>query len=211
MSVCPLHHDRPTPADLPSPVCGWHADRALDALRALTALPTAAADATVAHHLAAGRLSSPVSGSPAHELPIDELLVDLLRDARAIVASWCTLVAEERAVRTPPVPALTVTAPWLARHHPWSLRRTWAVDYTSELLDLAGRTRDRIEPDHARRVELSPCPQLVDGVRCTGILTARIRDTDELLPSVIRCQVCGVAVTADGWATLGHRIRALAA
>jgi hypothetical protein len=208
--LCPLDHDRPRHAELPSVLCGWHIGRTLDALHALIALPGDASAAAAARHLAR-HLASPVSGSRTRQLPIDEPLADLIREARGVVASWCLLIAEERDVIPPSDPALPVTAAWLAIHAAWATAQPWADDWARELLDLAGRARALLAPSHTRRVTCGPCTEVIEGARCMGTLTARVRDQDDLLPSVISCQVCGVDITADGWVTLGRRIREVAA
>jgi hypothetical protein len=85
-------------------------------------------------------------------------------------------------------------------------------EMAGEVFELGQRAFSLLNPSGVRRIDVGPCRELVEGedgklTVCGGQITALVRKSDDLLPSSIRCNACGVEVTADRWLTYGRALR----
>lgn len=95
---------------------------------------------------------------------------------------------------------------FLRRHHDWSVNQPWADDYATEIGRLAERAWSVLHPSGARRITCGPCTEVMGETPCEGVITAVVRDHDDLLPSELSCDLCGHNVTADRWLAYGRRV-----
>lgn len=213
MSTCVLtHRHRADPCDCGSDdracatprraldglyVCGGCFDR-LE--QTLAELPARYDD--LAERLASGGGAGPkVTGSPERALPIVPAVADHREQIARVLASWASLVAEERGLRGPASPTPHTLAAWLGEHLTWCCAQPWIDDFTGEVRDLSGRAYALLYPSGRRRVKVGPC------VECSGTLTATIAPVDDLLPSSIDCDADEAhSWSADRWLALGRRL-----
>lgn len=147
-----------------------------------------------------------VSGSPDRSRIPNPAAMEARSHIRAILASWCRLIAEERGVE-PPRNEVADMSEYVARHAHWLAAHPAAGDASDELRELAVRAHRIAYPDGTRRVEVGPC--LYDG--CEGTIRAVLRASDSLLPSEIVCDADGGhRWAAHEWITLGRALRRVA-
>jgi hypothetical protein len=154
----------------------------------------------------------PTTGTKEQPLPVNEGRVDHVIAVRGVLASWSQLVAEERGVAVPTSPEPRVTSGFLRLHLDWACGQTWIDEMAGEVFELGQRAFSLLNPSGVRRIDVGPCRELVEGedgklTVCGGQITALVRKSDDLLPSSIRCNACGVEVTADRWLTYGRALR----
>jgi hypothetical protein len=164
----------------------------------------------------------PTTGTKEQPLPIadqsnpkggeDKSRIGHTIKIRGVLASWCILVAEERGVAVPTSPEPRITSGFLRLHLDWACGQTWIDEMAAEVFDLGQRAFSLLNPSGVRRIAVGPCRELVEAEDgklsvCGGQITALVRKSDDLLPSSIRCNACGVEVTADRWLTYGRQIR----
>lgn len=129
-----------------------------------------------------------VSGSASEPLPINPAAADHRAQIAGVLASWCRLVADERGIRPPSGPEVTLTAPWLTVHVDWCAGNRWVDEMLEEMRKTAGRARGLIDPD--RRLPTGERCRTVDddGGRCDGAIVF-IQGGDEQWSA--RCSECG--------------------
>jgi len=159
--------------------------------------------------LALAGASSPVgrvSGSPDRSRIPNPAAMEARSRIRAILASWCQLIAEERGAELPRDEVADM-GEYVARHALWLAAHPAAGDAADELRELVRVARRIAYPDGTRRVDVGPCPH--DG--CGGTIRALLRRADSLLPSAIVCSASAEHEwPADQWLTLGRQIRKVA-
>lgn len=110
---------------------------------------------------------------------------------------------------------LAACARFLSVHRDWLLGSDKAAEFAERITALSSQAYGLLYPSGkrtfvvtgedgmpARCVETTP-----EGGRCVGVLSAVLRDSDELLPSAMVCGVCGTEVPAREWVTWARRNR----
>lgn len=121
-------------------------------------------------------------------IALDQEIVRTRDHIRATLVSWAQITLEEGPWTVAPRDALTDIAIWLDARIPWLAARPWADQLVKNLSETTAEARALIQPDRPYRVELGPCPELLDDdTRCDGTVIAVMRRQDSLLPSVVRC------------------------
>ena len=104
---------------------------------------------------------------------------------------------------------------FLARHADWLARHVAADDCVDELRRHARKVEAMAKGRRTRRVMLGGCPELVLDEEvyppridpCIGSLVALVHDEEDLLPAVVRCDVCrDHAWTPSQWVALGRKL-----
>jgi len=143
------------------------------------------------------------SGSPDRTRLPNPAAMEARATIRAVLASWCRLIAEERGVELPRDEVADMGA-YIARHAHWLAAHPAAGEAADELRELVRVARRIAYPDGTRAVDVGPCPH--DG--CGGTLRALLRRGDPLLPAVVVCSVDDQHEwSADQWLTLGRQLR----
>lgn len=144
-----------------------------------------------------------VTGTRERALPIDPTVADHRSDLRGKLASWATMIAEERDIGGPGSYEVPLVSMWLLVHLRWACAQPWVDEYAGEVRSLRSRSLSLLYPSGRRRVEVGACIE----VGCDGVLTATIAPIDDLLPSEITCSHNAEhAYPASQWVTLGRRI-----
>lgn len=148
--------------------------------------------------------------TPQPGLNLNQAAVDARTAIHAEVTSWSRIVVEERALTDGPADQVRACTEFLLRHVDWIADQDWAPEIARTIADTYRQARAAAYPTPTRRVSIGGCP--VDG--CVGELVAYLRDSDELLPSVIVCTVIPDADDverhewpADRWMALGRMLR----
>lgn len=156
--------------------------------------------------VASGGPGERTSGTPSRGATLNERAADARTTIRAVLASWCRLVAEERGIALPDDTPQAMAA-YLERHADWLAAHPAAGEAADELRDLVRMAHPIAYPSGTRTFEVGPCSALHDD--CTGTILAVLRRADSLLPSALACDVDPThTIPADQWLTLGRRLRA---
>jgi len=141
------------------------------------------------------------TGTPDHGTELNDRAVAARTLIRHTLASWCLLVADERGIQTP-ADTLPAMAAYLTRHAVWLSAHGAAGDCADELADLAhGAPWRTAYPSGARRFPVGPCLD----AECDGEIVAVLRDTDQLLPSALTCDLHPEhSWTAAQWREIGR-------
>lgn len=216
--ACVLPHredpDRPRPVWVGF-LCRGHVDGLYRTLSELSTFAGQADRASYAETVSVN-LSAPTTGTREKPLPVNLLRLEHVIQVRGVLASWAQMVAEERNVAVPDDPDPRVTSGFLRRHLDFCCQQAWADEMATEILELGRRAWSLLNPSGIRRIEIGRCHEQdedEDGLlhQCAGTLSALVRKSDDLLPSSIRCDSCGVEITADRWLTYGRQINEEAA
>jgi hypothetical protein len=142
------------------------------------------------------------TGKPGSASPPRDAVVAMRTEIRAVLASWCRLVSEERGIGLPR-DEVTAMGAYIDKHCDWLAATEYAGEAADELASLASRAWGLAYPSGTRTVEVGPCPL------CDGTLTAIVRATDQALPSEV---VCGGGEahrwSADRWRELDRLVMA---
>lgn len=141
------------------------------------------------------------SGTPDRGTELNDRAVAARTLIRHTLVSWCLMVAEERGI-TVPADTPPAMAAYVALHAVWLSAHPAAGDCAHELAELAhGAPWRTAYPSGARRFPVGPCLE----VECPGQIVAVLRDTDQLLPSALTCDVDeGHTWTAAQWREIGR-------
>ena len=162
---------------------------------------------------------SPTSGTKEPPPPAPIAVLSLRRDVCQLLASWCRLVLDDitdmdgqhMSVRLDGTDApgmagwLLTWADWLGDHEAGEVADDEIGSAARKCEAVASRRR-------TRRFRVGPCidhavTDLGERVACTGTLVAVLSSDDDLLPSVLRCDVDPEhAYSAADWRRLGERI-----
>lgn len=201
--ICPIPHrhdsERPRSASHGFICRGCH--HRLE--RALAELPGLFDE--LVHALAPGRIiGARITGTPDHALPINPAVAEHRKDIAGKLSSWCQLVIDERGVTTAPDNDRPVnTAPWLLIHLDWLEQHDEVETFAAEVFELSSKAFSLAFPSGARRIKLGECVE----PDCPGTLSAVVRDTDDLLPSRVWCDVDeSHEWPADKWISLGRQL-----
>lgn len=175
--------------------------------------------------VAAGGPGEKTSGTPTRGATLNDRAAEARTTVRAVLASWCRLISEERGIRLPsrlrveelPLgfigpPAIrphvddtpNAMGAYLSKHADWLAAHPAAGECSDELADLIRMAHPIAYPTGARVFEVGPCVEL----DCAGTVKAILRRVDALLPSSIVCDTDPAhAWPADQWLTLGRKLR----
>lgn len=96
-----------------------------------------------------------------------------------------------------------VLAGFLRRHHDWIMCQYFAKDYAAEIIAAADTAFQLLNPSGTRvQRDIGPCAE----TGCGGSLYAIRRDTEDLLPSAIKCNVCGAEIPSTKWVKFGRKL-----
>lgn len=209
--LCPMPH-RPAPdgserhaaAADGLVLCRWHRDRLARHIALMPALYDAVAHALVR----AGRGGDLVTVTRDPGISLDQAAVDARDHIRHELVSYVRLCHEEGPWSTWPEDTVAAMSAWLVVRCDWLAARPWACEAAGMLAYTWGEAMRAAYPDGARRIPCGPCPE----PGCDGQLVAVVRDTDDLLPSTVRCDAPAEEDQsrhewpADQWPALGRRI-----
>jgi hypothetical protein len=143
-----------------------------------------------------------VTGKPGSASPPRDAVVAMRTEIRAVLASWCRFIAEERGIGLPD-DEVTAMGNYLRLHGEWLAATEYAGEVADELASLASRAWGLAYPSGTRRIEVGPCPH------CDGTLTAIVRATDQALPSEVACDADEAhRWSADRWRELDRLVMA---
>lgn len=149
-----------------------------------------------------------MTGSPERRLPINPTVADHREHIARTLVSWAMLISEERVMSTPTGNAPDETAPWLLVHLRWASAQLWIDDFALELAQLRGQALSLLFPSGRRRIEVGPCVE----AGCPGVLTATVARTDDVLPSIVECDVeVSHCWEPHQWLALGRKVHLEAA
>lgn len=151
---------------------------------------------------------------PKSKPPLSAEVLSTMDAAWRDLCSWGQLVMQERDLTLGP---RAMTGPdlalFLARHADWLARHVAAEDCIDELRKHARKVEGMAKGRRTRRVVLGACPEPQvdeDGLLmgpCTGTLVALVHDEEDLLPAVVRCDVCRDHAWAPSqWVALGRKL-----
>lgn len=155
------------------------------------------------------RHGEPVKVSSDHGTVLNERASETMTEIRAVMVSWCLLVAEERGIAKP-ADRIDLIATYIVTHHEWLSAHAAAGDCAGELDDLRRKAWAVAHPSGARVFDVGQCP----APGCPATVRVILRDSDSLLPSVLRCDAkhddgcdCGTCPPhewpASAWRQLG--------
>lgn len=164
-------------------------------------------DALAAQLVASGLPGERTSGSREPGLNVNVAALDARIYIRHTLASWTTLISEQRGVSLPTEDTPSLGG-YVARHAVWLAAQSIGADVSTELRELVRIAYPVAYPSGVRIFDVAPCP----GEACAGTLRAVLRRSDALLPAAIVCSVDDShAWSADRWLSLGRQIRGMAA
>lgn len=151
---------------------------------------------------------------PRSKPPVSAEVLSTMDAAWRDLRSWGQLVMQERDLTLGP---RAMTGPdlalFLARHADWLARHVAAEDCVDELRKHARKVEGMAKGRRTKRVVLGACPEPEvdeDGLLmgpCAGTLVALVHDEEDLLPAVVRCDVCrDHAWTPSQWVALGRKL-----
>lgn len=208
---CAEHTDATGKKHEPLPATGGYICRSCrDRLaHLLTELPGTYEDLALQLRRQGNGLQQRVSGSGSleNEPPfVAQHVVELRGQVRHDLVWWAWHVTDEQKL-TRCVGTLEAACVTLERHLDWIRKQPEVTVFASLVVKATGAVWRAAYPSGARRVPLGRC---IEG-DCAGTLIATVRDIDDLLPSVIRCDADEAHEwTADRWLALGRRIHTAA-
>lgn len=148
---------------------------------------------------------------------------------RAVLSSWCRLIAEERGIRLPGVwtydrlptgvhgplrpvwrvnDSLPGMAAYIATHATWLAAHPAAAEAADEMANLASRAFGAAYPSGTRIIPIGACPAVDhDQMPCVGQIRALLRQEASMLPSAVACDTDDTHEwTADQWRLLGRQM-----
>jgi DNA-directed RNA polymerase subunit N (RpoN/RPB10) len=137
---------------------------------------------------------------------------DAVGDERALCAAqlraWARYVTEQRQVTPCADSRPATTAQFLATHLDWLCADEGAGTFCDAVHGRYAAAVRLLYPINRRTFVITA----VDGsparcLDCGEPLAALIRNTDDLLPSEIRCTGCGQAIPASLWITYGRQLK----
>lgn len=206
-AICVIEHDKPKGAYGSLHVCYWHATRTEQAIAETPALYTA-----LERRLAPGG-SSTVTGMPTGTknpgIDINHRVATHRTDLRNSLATWARIAVEERHMHAP-LDTMPAIAAFIVAQLDWYLSHAGTRNFVGDMLDNADTAHRLLDPNPTRSFEVGPCPEPT----CQGVLIARLRPKDALLPHDVTCDCSpededGMLLhywPADKWMQLGRRI-----
>ncbi len=103
------------------------------------------------------RPREPVSGRQPRGIVLREPVVRIRADILGVLASWCALVTAERGVPGPGELSVPRLSTFVLVHFGWLTAHPAGADFADELIALAARAREVLEPEPVAEPELGPC------------------------------------------------------
>jgi hypothetical protein len=103
------------------------------------------------------RPREPVSGHQPRGIVLREPAVRIRSDILGVLASWCGLVTAERGVPGPDELSIPRLSTFVLVHFGWLTAHPAGADFTDELIALAERAREVLQPEPVAELELGPC------------------------------------------------------
>lgn len=209
--LCDLPHDEPRPLAHGLAVCGGHRNQLEGNIELLPALYE---DLELRLRPTGPPLKPYTTGQGEQGPFVNGNVVNCRDQIVATLSGFCRVVSEDRGVTPPAGITPAETAGWLGRHVEWiAASSEHALEMIPWLDDLTRLAKALAYPSGRRRIVCSRCFEVTacdvdshEEQRCEGQLTATVAHTDDLLPGVLECSVCGSSWTADKWLTLGRKI-----
>lgn len=140
-------------------------------------------------------------------LPPQPTAAELLHDQRAVLSSWCRLINEEIDHTWPRRDTIRAMSLHIESRLPELRKHEAAGELAHEVADLVRRIMACIDkPADRARINVGPCPQVLEDQGCSGQVVAVIPHDNEVRP-VIKCGSCGSEWLAEQWARLGRTIQ----
>ncbi|WP_215129277.1 hypothetical protein [Streptomyces sp. ISL-96] len=131
------------------------------------------------------RAREKTSGGALPGMPLNTAALEVRSAMVSVLASWSTVVAEQRRVRGPRRTVALLTE-FLLRHADWLTCHEAAGDLSLEVARLARGAWRVIDPGLQRRVAIGECVE----DDCSGALTAVVRPDRPAVPAEITCDAC---------------------
>jgi hypothetical protein len=132
---------------------------------------------------------------------LNDAAVVIRTDMVTVLASWASLVVDERRVARPQRRDVRTLTDFLGQHLEWLADHAAASDAATEIAALVRVAEDTISPDRAVRMELGPC----DRSGCDHIISVTVRGDGDPAPNMIRCEG-GHVWPPRRWLLLKHKI-----
>lgn len=114
---------------------------------------------------------------------LDESLLNVRAEVLSLLASWSSLVIEERRLSHAPRREVRELAVFLTRHLRWLASHPAAGDAAAELNHVSTRLKAALRSDAASRYEIGPCTQ--DG--CQGRIEVTMRGRGSTRTTRVSC------------------------
>lgn len=160
-----------------------------------------------------------VSATKEPPPPAPIAILSLRREVCEVLVSWVRLVVDDAVDVNGGTMSVTLDgqdapamAGWLLTWADWLADHEAAHVALDELGSMARKCEDVVTQRRVRRFRVGPCidhgtTDMGERVPCTGTLEATLSTEDDLLPSVLRCDVDPThAYSASEWRRLGERI-----
>jgi hypothetical protein len=133
--------------------------------------------------------------------PMSAAATEIRTAIRKVLASWASLVADERRLERPPRDIRALSR-FLCRHAEWLAAHPAAAEIVDEIGELTRAARRTAYSNGAGRVPVGSCPT------CSGELVAHMRRREDALPAEIVCTAFpDHRWPATRWATLARQIQ----
>lgn len=140
-------------------------------------------------------------------ITLSDAALDARTMLRAVLTSWCRMVAEERGISLPVTDTPMALGAYIATHARWLAAHPAAGECADEMADLARQTHAAAYPSGTRVIPVGPCPAMVDEQPCAGQIRALLRTDASLLPSAVACDTVPEHMwTPDQWRALGRHM-----
>lgn len=146
------------------------------------------------------RHSERIRGGLPGGISLNDRAVHARSEVLAVLASWASLVVEERRLSAAPGRSVGALARFLDRHIDWLSRHPAAGDFADEIHQVTGMAEAVTNPQSSARVELGPCDQ----PGCASPVTAIMRSRDNG-PASVSCGG-GHVWRPHEWLMLGRRL-----
>jgi hypothetical protein len=175
--------------------------------RDLIDLPALDVDLIRAHSLTGPAKDRVKGGDVEARMPIRADITELRDNLNRTLASWCSVVIEDRGFTSPDqtVPAMTS---FLLANLAWLVKQAFIDDYDSEIRTLRAQAFNKAFPSGRRQFPVGSC--IEDD--CIGTLVAVLNDVDTLLPNSVTCDYDPTHTWSSmQWRMLGNRIHQISA
>ncbi|HEV2778610.1 MAG TPA: hypothetical protein VGX25_04345 [Actinophytocola sp.] len=149
------------------------------------------------HH----RFVERVNGRQPRGIVLSDAVVTIRSDILSTLASWCSLVVDERGVVGPNQLDIRALATFLVIHFTWLTAYPAAPDLVDELADLTEAARGVVLPSNHFRTEVGVCDQ----PGCGQMVYAESYSEEDQVPYRVACEA-GHAWPPDQWLLLRGRL-----
>lgn len=102
---------------------------------------------------------------------------------------------------------------FLTRNLDWICAQYFAQAFAEEMFALRARANSILRPSGNREFPVGECIEPVNGLRCGGVMWARITPSDAqfMAAADLVCDRCGHQVDSGDWIVYGHRLKKMEA